>query len=140
RDIIPIGPSDFRPGCNRDLRRRKREVVDVYFRVVRLRGVNGAAPQKDRAQQCASQHEGASLHDVVSIAGWDQVARVVSTIARCVPPRTCRTLVTPRTERSFPGGRSLIGPGLGAVPGAGCGNAVDRAVRNATLPSTFCMT
>ena len=25
----------------------------------------------------------------------------------------------PRTERSFPGGKSLIGPGLGAVPGAG---------------------
>src|ERR1700756_4979005 len=28
---------------------------------------------------------------------------------------------------------------LGAVPGAGCGKAVERAVWNVTLPSTFCM-
>jgi len=36
------------------------------------------------------------------------------------------------------GGRaSLIAPGTGAVPGAGCGNAVDAAVWKVTLPSTF---
>ena len=31
------------------------------------------------------------------------------------------------------------GPGLGAAPGAGCGKAVDIAVWNVMLPSTFCM-
>jgi len=41
------------------------------------------------------------------------------------------TYVTSRnraTLRSLSAGTSLIGPGEGAVPGAGCGNAVDRAV------------
>ena len=35
---------------------------------------------------------------------------------------------------------TFIGPGEGAEPGAGWGNAVERAVWKATLPSTFCMT
>jgi len=35
---------------------------------------------------------------------------------------------------------TFIGPGEGAEPGAGCGNAVERAVWKVTLPSTFCMT
>ena len=34
---------------------------------------------------------------------------------------------------------TFIGPGDGAVPGAGCGKAVERAVWKVTLPSTFCM-
>ena len=33
-----------------------------------------------------------------------------------------------------------MGPGAGADPGAGCGNAVDIAVWKVTLPSTFCRT
>ena len=35
---------------------------------------------------------------------------------------------------------TFIGPGDGAAPGAGCGNAVDIAVWNVTFPSTFCIT
>src|SRR5215831_13378438 len=35
---------------------------------------------------------------------------------------------------------TFIGPGDGAVPGAGCGNAVDIAVWNVTCPSIFCIT
>ncbi len=38
--------------------------------------------------------------------------------------------------RSFSAG-TFIGPGDGAVPGAGCGKAVDIAVWNVTFPSTF---
>jgi len=34
--------------------------------------------------------------------------------------------------------RHFIGPGFGAVPGAGCGNAVDIAVWNVMFPSIFC--
>ena len=33
----------------------------------------------------------------------------------------------------------VLGRATGAVPGAGCGKAVERAVWNVTLPSTFCM-
>jgi hypothetical protein len=35
---------------------------------------------------------------------------------------------------------TFIGPGDGAVPGAGCGNAVERAVWKVALPSIFCIT
>src|ERR1700722_2925423 len=45
----------------------------------------------------------------------------------------------PRYLCNSPGGTSFIGPGAGAAPGAGCGNAVDAAVWNVTLPSTFWM-
>src|SRR5690348_16606512 len=35
---------------------------------------------------------------------------------------------------------TVSGPGLGAVPGAGWGNAIDFAVWNVTLPSTLLIT
>src|SRR3954462_2193790 len=35
---------------------------------------------------------------------------------------------------------TVIGPGEGAAPGAGCGNAVDIAVWKVTYPSTFSIT
>ena len=49
------------------------------------------------------------------------------------------TSVMPSTLRSLSSG-TFMGPGPLAVPGAGCGNAVDMAVWKVTLPSTFCMT
>ena len=49
------------------------------------------------------------------------------------------TLAVPSMVRSLSSG-TLIGPGESAVPGTGCGNAVERAVWNVTLPSTFCIT
>ena len=48
-------------------------------------------------------------------------------------------LAVPSMVRSL-SSSTFIGPGEGAAPGAGCGNAVERAVWNATLPSTFCIT
>ena len=42
-------------------------------------------------------------------------------------PRTTFTFVTPSTLSNLPAG-TAIGPGPGAAPGAGCGNAVDIAV------------
>jgi len=48
-------------------------------------------------------------------------------------------LATPSKVRSLFVG-DLHRPGEGAVPGAGCGNAVERAVWKVTLPSTFCIT
>jgi len=49
------------------------------------------------------------------------------------------TLAEPIMVRNLSGG-IFIGPGEAAVPGAGNGNAVERAVWNVTLPSTFCTT
>jgi hypothetical protein len=56
-----------------------------------------------------------------------QPASGLSMIASRCCPRLKVTSVTPRRERSLSSG-TFIGPGEGAVPGAGCGNAVDRAV------------
>ena len=62
-----------------------------------------------------------------------------STMASRCSPCLNVTLAVPIMVRSLSGG-TFIGPGLGAVPGAGCGKAVERAVWNVTLPSTFCIT
>ena len=48
-------------------------------------------------------------------------------------------LAVPSMVRSLPSA-TFIGPGEGAAPGAGCGNAVERAVWKVRLPSTFCIT
>src|SRR5579862_9347457 len=66
-------------------------------------------------------------------------ARVESTTARLWFFITAFTSVIPRTLRNLSSG-TFIGPGPFAVPGTGCGNAVDIAVWNVTLPSTFCIT
>src|SRR5258708_10260003 len=52
-------------------------------------------------------------------------------------PRVKCTLVKPSKLRSCSAG-TVIGPGDGADPGFGCGNAVEQAVWKVTLPSTFC--
>ncbi len=51
----------------------------------------------------------------------------LSMIARRCSPRTKFTSVIPSSDRSLSSG-TFIGPGDGAVPGAGCGNPVDIAV------------
>src|SRR5215470_3073067 len=63
----------------------------------------------------------------------------LSTIASGFMPSVYCTWRTPSRRRSSPAS-TFIGPGLGAAPGAGCGNAVERAEWNVTLPSTFCST
>jgi hypothetical protein len=67
-----------------------------------------------------------------------QSAKDESAMASTPPPRRTVTLVMPSNPRNSPVGTSF-GPGEGAVPGAGCGKAVERAVWKVTLPSTFCM-
>ena len=63
----------------------------------------------------------------------------VSMMASRCSPCLKLTLAMPSTLRSL-SSATFIGPGEGAVPGAGCGKAVERAVWKATLPSTFCIT
>src|ERR1700722_1994782 len=62
-----------------------------------------------------------------------------STMASRCSPCLNVTLAAPSMVRSLSAG-TFNGPGEGAVPGAGCGKAVERAVWNVTLPSTFCIT
>jgi len=59
-------------------------------------------------------------------------------IARRLLPCAYVTSRTPKSERSRSAG-TFIGPGDGAAPGAGWGQAVDVAVWKVMLPSTFCM-
>src|SRR5437762_1067899 len=65
-------------------------------------------------------------------------ARALSVMARGWVPCLTTSVVIPSMLRSLSSG-TFIGPGEGAVPGAGCGKAVERAVWNVTVPSTFCM-
>ncbi len=51
-----------------------------------------------------------------------------STIASDPSRPTTRTLVSPSMLRSFSAGTSFIGPGPTALPGCGCGKAVEHAV------------
>jgi hypothetical protein len=53
---------------------------------------------------------------------------VESMTARDFFPATKFTLVSPNMSRSLLAGRFLIGPGPTAMPGTGCGKAVERAV------------
>ena len=62
-----------------------------------------------------------------------------STTARLCDPATKLTLRIPSTSRSLSAG-TFMGPGEAALPGAGCGKAVDIAEWNVTFPSTFCIT
>jgi hypothetical protein len=79
------------------------------------------------------------LWSSLSHRGDYSATSVESTTARLCGFMTDFTSVMPRTLRSL-SSATFIGPGPLAVPGAGCGKAVDMAVWNVTLPSTFCIT
>jgi hypothetical protein len=105
--------------------------------------VSGLEPCLIGMEACATPHAGAVPFG--QSACWFPFARVVqltasgeSVIASARVPRLTSTLVSPSKVRSFSAGTSM-GPGDAAVPGAGCGKAVDIAVCNVTLPSTFCI-
>src|SRR5262249_24902456 len=89
------------------------------------KGETGGEPQSCRRNQCRSLNH---CTPRLAVSG-------ASTSARRSRLRTKFSLQTPRTERSLSAG-TIMGPGEGALPGAGCGKAVDMAVWNATLPST----
>ena len=74
----------------------------------------------------ARRYEIAQYHRMRSIERASY-ASVESTRAKGPAFRVEVTDVTPKRLRNCSAG-TVIGPGLGAVPGAGCGNAVDMAV------------
>ena len=136
--VVVVDPGHGRPGLHRDALGNERELVDLDFCGCRRRGLSGNsaryANKHDRKRGGdAERADGAHDRDVPlqRCSGWSMMA------SRCCP-RLKVTSVMPRTERSL-SSATFIGPGEGAAPGAGCGNAVDIAVWKVTLPSTFCM-
>src|SRR5262249_62183223 len=97
-----------------------------------------AAEREPRLLGSSARHE--SLN---AISPWpllplrDQAASGVSVMASGLSPVRTSTLAIPSNERSCSAGKG-IGPGPGAVPGAGGGKPVERAGWEVLLPSTFC--
>lgn len=106
-------------------------------RRARLRGVQTSVSKGVGASQREREREGRAEDESEAHRLHTLSASGASTIARWLAPDTNLTRVTPRTVCSFPAG-TTIGPGLGALPGAGCGKAVEHAVWKEMLPSTFC--
>src|SRR5579859_2532379 len=143
RHVVLVCPSYCHAHLHCQRCRRERKIVDDHLRIRRLGPIITASDQHqrcdaDRTAQQQTPGNTARLRNLRHVSA-PQPARGVSTIARGAFDDTRLTLAMPRYSFSSPAG-TTIGPGLFAVPGAGCGNAVARAVWNATEPSTFCIT
>src|ERR1700730_7150648 len=126
-NVVVVDPGDGRASLYCDALRSEGELVNNYIRVRSLRRDGGGrrCEQGSRKRGCnvnlacyCCSHDGNLLPQPCS--GLSMIA------SRCCP-RLKVTSVTPRRERSLSSG-TFIGPGEGAVPGAGCGKAVDMAV------------
>src|SRR4029079_1419497 len=132
-DVVLIRPGDSGTGFDLQLLRPEGEVADLdrdLFRGCRRRDVE--IRRRDAGHEQSRQgfyHRHGRPHF------WIGVSMMARRCSFCLKV----TLAMPSMPRNFSSG-TFIGPGDGAVPGTGCGNAVERAVWKVTLPSTFCMT
>src|SRR3984957_4790159 len=148
RNVVVIDELDRRSHSDRQFLRREREVVERdNVRVLRRdraerqhrsddgtqKDGNDQGATEDKSGRCGARMAIQILHVKIS----DQPASVLSTNASGLLPCTTATVESPSMERSWSAG-TTIGPGEGALPGAGCGKAVDNAVWKVILPSTFC--
>src|SRR5262249_40906873 len=134
RNIVLVGPRHCCPGLNLHFLRAKGEVVDLDGNIVCPSRRGGKDEQSHHARNNAVDQRFRLLGHVRT-----HPCRGVSMMARRCSFCLKVTLAIPSIVRNLSSG-TFIGPGDGADPGAGCGNAVERAVWNVTLPSTFCMT
>src|SRR6202030_3694970 len=136
RDVVLVGPGHRGAGLHRQLLRREGEIVDRHGGRRGLcagdHDVAGQARPDDRAKHGRDKSRSHHLCSPQALSGESMMA---SRCSFCLNV----TLAMPSMLRSWLSG-TFIGPGDGAAPGAGCGNAVERAVWNVTLPSTFCIT
>src|SRR5689334_16456502 len=133
RDVVLIRPGDGRASFDLQLLRPEGEVSDLdrdFF------GTGGRRSEEIRRRDAGHEQ---SRQGFDHRHGWPQFWIGVSMIARRCSFCLNVTLAMPSMPRNLSSG-TFIGPGDGAVPGAGCGKAVERAVWKVTLPSTFCMT
>src|SRR5271166_657135 len=147
-DIVPVRPG-YRGTClHSQGLRHEGEVIDrdgvrICLRH-RWRGLccSGQHRYHQRGRGCTAERGGDQRAAYFICNGHDKLLQLCSG-ASMMARRSwfCLnvTLAIPSMVRSLSAGTSFIGPGDAAVPGAGCGNAVERAVWNVTLPSTFCM-
>src|SRR5437762_1254815 len=130
-----VVPGHGRARLHGDMLRSERELVDVHLQVRSLRQGSGKPNRHCKTRDSKHGRDtdlACHCYSPQRCSGWSMIA------SRCCP-RLKVTSVTPSTERSL-SSATFIGPGEGAVPGAGCGKAVDNAVWKVTLPSTFCIT
>src|ERR1700691_1859192 len=151
-NVVVIDELDRRSHRDRQFPRPEREVVDRdNIRILRVflcrerterhhRSDDGAQQHGnhqgaagDKSSRCGAQMAIQIFHVQIS----DQPASVLSTKASGLLPCSTVTVESPSMDRSWSEG-TTIGPGEGALPGAGCGKAVDSAVWKVMLPSTFC--
>jgi len=147
-NVVVIDELDRGSHRDRQLPRPEREIVDRndIFLLRRYRAErqhrSDDGTQKHSRDQGAMGGKSSRGGAQTAIQIWhvqisDQPASVLSTKANGLLPCTMVTVESPSMERSWSEG-TTIGPGEGALPGAGCGNAVDSAVWKVMLPSTFC--
>src|SRR6476661_791155 len=134
RNIVFVGPGHRRAGLHFQLLRAKCEVAYLDHGIL--------CPDRRCAEEKQRHHtrnnavgQRFRFLDHVRIHPCNGVSMMARRCSFCLKV----TLAMPSIVRSLSSG-TFIGPGDGAVPGAGCGNAVERAVWKVTLPSTFCMT
>src|SRR5262249_38093226 len=140
RDVVVIGPGDGIADLQLQLDRSEGEIVDRHRDGLGMcAGVGRDEERRSDGEACAEAAEGIERHFQIPLKPCLQPCSGVSMIASGSLPILKLMLAMPSTLRSFESS-TFIGPGEGAVPGAGCGNAVERAVWKVTLPSTFCIT
>src|SRR5690349_3423433 len=128
RDVVVVLEGNGRARLYHQDRRGKGEIVDFHQhrlrRMERRRGHEGETEAGAEGGMAAGTELLAEHGDFLSSRAQ---ASVLSTIASSSLPFLMATSVTPSRPRSLPEG-TVIGPGDFAVPGAGCGKAVERAV------------
>src|SRR5262249_8626246 len=133
RDIVFVGPRHCCPGLHLQLLRTKGEVAYLDGNIVRPSRRGGKYDQCHHARDDA-------VGQRLRLLGHGRTHHCsgVSMMARRCSFCLNVTLAIPSIVRNLSSG-TFMGPGDGADPGAGCGNAVERAVWKVTLPSPFCL-
>src|SRR5947209_1251508 len=133
RNVVAVLPGHRGADLDDKLCRLEGEIVDHDRGLLAAGGCHLRRHHGRYREAEAEAAQGCVSHDGL------QPCSGVSMIARRSLPALKSILAMPSRLRSR-SSATFIGPGEGAVPGAGCGNAVERAVWKVTLPSTFCIT
>src|SRR4051812_21619495 len=133
-NVVAVLPGHGGADLHGKLCRLKGEIVDhdrqfLAARAGDLRGHHGSHREAD-----AKAAQGCVTHDPAL-----QPCSGVSMMASRSLPALKSMVAMPSRLRSR-SSATFIGPGEGAVPGAGCGKAVERAAWKVPVPSTFCIT
>src|SRR4029078_3041302 len=133
RDVVLVRPGDGRAGFDLQFLRSEGKITDFDRNL--LRGCRRRSVEKRRRHAGHEQSRQGIDHRHGLPHFWIGVSMMARRCSFCLKV----TQAIPSMLRNLSSG-TFIGPGDGAVPGTGCGKAVERAVWKVTLASTFCMT